>query len=553
MSTTPISTQNNNPFFLLNDDALCCILLKLPRAQDIFSVWITDKRFAAFVSHSVPFWQNILAAHFPFYTSISNNPKGEYQSLNVREENMSKLRPVITGHGDLKLSEFIIQNNKLVVRHDLHDHCIDVTDLQNHEKHAHEIPRGMSGVYIFSAQGNHLCYAAFLGPKQTEIFVWDLNDKERQPKHILKGHQSTIKSLIIQKNEVVSASAGGIKVWDLESGEELKVCEEINISAHAVQGDEHFIASDETIKVYDKNSGKELYTLKSELPIYKLIIQGTNLVSLEQMHVDVQDEQQEIDTDEESDFKHICKVWDLQSKEVRLTLNVTLKDDLEPSVTLIDNVLFLADTFNRRIMAWNIKTGKQLPPLLFEDLSTPRGIGIQSHEGRLYLGSKGRLTVFDFNFPPPSRQVLEENLAHLEKMAASEDLSMNNLADKSRPLSTQSPSSKENLVHKQTTVIVELLLGCIRSGDQNRISELLMKLTSLGTNKMLYKHLWRVCEEPKLPEQMGRSRLEKWGYCTFLDGKIEGYKATDDQKEQALLRYKNQLLGGKYSQLLRKY
>ena len=95
------------------------------------------------------------------------------------------------------------------------------------------------------------------------------------------------------------------------------------------------------------------------------------------------------------------------------------------------------------------------------------------------------------------------------------------------------------------TKFSDKLLGYIRSGNQPMISSVLMKLDD-DFKPRLYNHLWEVCGSPKLPEQMGRSPLEKWGYCAFVDGSVEGYRATVEQKEKALLAFKRQLFTEPY-------
>ncbi|MBE5950978.1 MAG: tetratricopeptide repeat protein [Lachnospiraceae bacterium] len=61
-----------------------------------------------------------------------------------------------------------------------------------------------------------------------------------------------------------------------------------------------------------------------------------------------------------------------------------------------DNMLFIADTGNKRIVKYSIRTGEVIGELQYEGFKTPRGIFV-TEEGDIYVADSGAKTVFRFS------------------------------------------------------------------------------------------------------------------------------------------------------------
>jgi WD40 repeat protein len=396
------------------------------------------------------------------------------------------------------------------------------------------------------------------------IKIWDLdNGKVLQT---LRGHQKWINTLLMHEDQLISASSDCIKVWDLESGEELKTFTDHQNSIGGIlmhKGQLIAELSDFTIKRWDFKSGEVLQTLAGHRNcIRNILAHGNQLISASDdctIKIWNLDSREEFKTliGHQSTIRCILvhgnrlisasddctiKIWDLETGKELQTL--------EGHQTNIRNILvhgnLLISASSYTIKIWDLNNGKEVTTLVDTGPGDDAWINtILMHRGQLFSASVSTIEIWDFSFSPLSsysKQVVEENLVILGKMAHAAFPQQEGLAEKLDPdfmqrlvlhafnLGAPSPYSAPVILRVQTEVCVEVLLHAIHDEDQERVSDLLNQLVTIDVqNTEIYNLLWEVC---------GSDYGEEWGEYAFHNK--EGL-ASVSQKERATLAFKEHL------------
>ena len=357
----------------------------------------------------------------------------------------------------------------------------------------------------------------------------------------LNGHQDFINGIIVYENKLISYSGDKkIKIWNLESGEELFTLQgQRSVTSIVVYNGKIISGSDDgMIKVWDLESGQELQTLKGHRwRISSLSAYGGKLLS--------------------GSWDGTIRIWDLKSGKELQTL-FKFNDAVSNIVTYDRKIICSSDN---EIRIFDLESGKELRTLSLES----KVGAIAFCNGKLLSSgdTDTRIQITNFNPPSPySKEALEENLLILDKMTLAYDqpevfkeLSKNLHPDfKQRlrqhslklwtsaveilPSSILSSFSKDvftdypcsgAIARVQTEVCVEALLDAIHDEEQDKVSQLLEQLIKIDPqNRKIHDLLGRICDEPS-----------DWAKHAFHNR--EGCSASLLDKEEAVIKFKQVL------------
>jgi len=181
--------------------------------------------------------------------------------------------------------------------------------------------------------------------------VWDLESGREL--RTLEGHTRGVASVAITPDGRLTVSAsddGTLKVWNLESGRELRTLEGhtdlVSSVAIAPDGRRAVSASwDNTLKVWDLESGRELHTLEGHsYTVFGVAIapDGRRAVS--------------------ASFDNTLKVWDLESGRELRTLEGH-SDTINSVAITPDGRRAVSASFDETLKVWDLESGAELGTL----------------------------------------------------------------------------------------------------------------------------------------------------------------------------------------------
>jgi len=181
--------------------------------------------------------------------------------------------------------------------------------------------------------------------------VWDL--ETGQELQTLKGHTNLVRAVVVMpdRSRAISASHDKtLKVWDMETGEELQTLKGHTDSVYAVavmpDGSRAISAShDKTLKVWDMESGEELQTLKGHTnSVYAVAVtpDGCCVIS--------------------TSADKTVKVWDVETGEELQTLKGHNGSVRAIAVTP-DGCNVISASEDETVKVWDIETGEELQTL----------------------------------------------------------------------------------------------------------------------------------------------------------------------------------------------
>ena len=224
---------------------------------------------------------------------------------------------------------------------------------------------------------------AVSGSHDNTLKVWDLESGKEL--RTLSGHQGTVRAVAVTPDgqRAVSASFDDtLKVWDLESGKELQTLfgRGGSVEAVAVTPDGQRAVSgsdDNTLKVWDLESGKELQTLSGHRG-------NVNAVAV------TPDGQRAVS----GSHDNTLKVWDLESGKELQTLSGH-RGNVNAVAVTPDGQRAVSGSHDNTLKVWDLESGKEL-----QTLSGHRGavfaVAVTPDGQRAVSGSSdGTLKVWD--------------------------------------------------------------------------------------------------------------------------------------------------------------
>ena len=180
-----------------------------------------------------------------------------------------------------------------------------------------------------------------------------------------EGHTNSVKAVAVTpdgKHAISGSDDNTLKVWDIESGEELQRLEGHTrlINAVAVTPDGKRVISgsdDNTLKVWDLKNGELLWTLKGHTDlVITVAVMPDSRSAISASH------------------DHTLKVWDLKSGE----LLRTLKDDgtVHAVAVMPDGRSAISASYENTLKVWDLKSGKALRTLRGRHTSWVRAIAV---------------------------------------------------------------------------------------------------------------------------------------------------------------------------------
>ncbi|MGC1877872.1 MAG: WD40 repeat domain-containing protein [Rhabdochlamydiaceae bacterium] len=563
---SPISTNIDTHYSIFADESpqkdifrsICSYL----RVYDLVQLGTADRHLYSQIFLDPFFWNIFLRKYLP--RSCIDSQLGGKESLDLYkhlarvEHNMraGKFKfQRLTGHRGC-INCLLVHGDWLISA--ASDRTIKIWNLKS-RKELKTLVGHLESVDSLLMLGNQLISTSIDGV----IKIWDLNHgKELQT---LKGHKKWINTILMHEGQLISASSDSIKVWDLISGEALKTfTDPQNSIGRILMHKGQLIAelSDYTIKIWDFESGKVLKTLSGHRNcIRDILVHGNQLISVSDdctikiWNLDTREESKTL-IGHQSSIRCILvhgnqlisasddctiKIWDLETGKELQTFECHQRIK---NILVQGNQLISASDYTIKI--WDLNSGKEVKTLVERGPEDDAWINtILMHRGRLISASANTIEIWDFSFPPLSsysKQVVEENLVILEKMAYAELTQQERLAETLDPdfrqrlilhafnLGTPSLYSAPVILRVQTEVCVEALLHAIHDEDQKRVSHLLNQLVTIDVqNTEIYNLLWEVC---------GSDYGEEWGEYAFHNK--EGL-ASVFQKERATIAFKDHL------------
>jgi len=499
-------------------------------------------------------------------------------TIKVWDLKSGKEMRTFTGHRDC-ISHILIDQNLLISAS--RDHMIKIWDLEKGEE-IHTL------VETFRCMLMHRGQLILAGSILGTIEIWD--PQSGRQVRMLEGHRSgsRVKKLLAHENLLMSTSDDGthfgIKVWDLNSGNEVQTLADYSDKIHHMLVDDKdrliSITETGTMKIWDLESGEEVHSFYHgpvEI-IAKPIVHGKHLISGSRVSTISRayavkiwdlDDRQEVQNlfhlrDVTNIFIHEGKlistdrlsirIWDwnnvITSPYLQHDQPVDLLPDNEVEIVQVvrqDNLLISA-LKDGSIKTWDLNSGKIIQTLKDPQHKVRR---LLAHGDRLIsVSDRDTIKLLDFTFPPLStypKQVVEDNLTILGVMAHAQ--STGRYKEVEKLAETLDPNFKQCLIlhalkvgnpptysasvilRVQTEVCVEILLHAIHDEDQERVSHLLYQLVTIDfQNTEIYRLLWEIS---------GEVDSENWGEYAFHNK--EGCVASPSQKEEAAVAFKDHL------------
>ena len=181
--------------------------------------------------------------------------------------------------------------------------------------------------------------------------VWDL--ETGQELQTLKGHTNLVRAVVVMPDgsRAISASHDKtLKVWDMETGEKLQTLQGHTDSVYAVavmhDGRRAISAShDKTLKVWDMKTEEELQTLKGHTDsVYAVAVTPDGSRAISASH------------------DKTLKVWDMKSGEELQTLKGHTNSVYAVAVTP-DGCCVISASADKTLKVWDMETGEELQTL----------------------------------------------------------------------------------------------------------------------------------------------------------------------------------------------
>ncbi|USP77844.1 hypothetical protein yc1106_05118 [Curvularia clavata] len=236
---------------------------------------------------------------------------------------------------------------------------------------------------------NQLCTASRSSPyvvtrqQDTTLRIWDL--KKGLCKHVLIGHQASVRCLEIHGDIVVSGSYDTTaKIWSISEGKCLRTLTGHFSQIYAIAFDGKKIATgslDTSVRIWDPNDGKCLAVLQGH----------TSLVGQLQMRDDIL-------VTGGSDGS--VRVWSLATYQA---IHRLAAHDNSVTSLQFDNTRIVSGGSDGRVKVWDLKTG-----VLVRELSSPAEAVwrvVFEEEKAVIMASRGGRTIMEvWDFSPPAEE-----------------------------------------------------------------------------------------------------------------------------------------------------
>lgn len=188
---------------------------------------------------------------------------------------------------------------------------------------------------------------AVSGSSDGTLRVWDL--ETGQALKLLKGHNSLVRTVVVvdERRAISGSDDGTLRVWDLETGQTLRTLEGHNssVTAVALVDSQRAISGsyDRTLRIWDLEAGKTLRTLEGHnASVWALaVIEGRRTIS--------------------GSYDGTLRVWDLETGQTLQTLEG--HKDWVTAVAVVDSRHAISGSHDRTLRVWDLETGKTLQTL----------------------------------------------------------------------------------------------------------------------------------------------------------------------------------------------